>query len=48
MDHGVHSENQYVPGPNEWGPTTFARGNALAALRDMGASRAVLEQVAAM
>jgi hypothetical protein len=30
------------------GPTVFARGEALMALRDMGASRAVLEQAAAI
>lgn len=30
------------------GPTAFARGDALTALRDMGASRAVLEQAAAI
>lgn len=30
------------------GPTVFARGDALMALRDMGASRAVLEQAAAI
>ncbi|HKW81529.1 MAG TPA: ankyrin repeat domain-containing protein [Casimicrobiaceae bacterium] len=30
------------------GPTAFARGDALIALRDMGASRAVLEQAAAI
>jgi hypothetical protein len=30
------------------GPTPFARGDALIALRDMGASRAVLEQAAAI